>query len=754
MKSSNTILYKWVFFFQILLVSQFYTTAQLGFEYNPSIPIFKDGSELNNAWAGGLDYTQFSTIDFDFDGDLDLFLFDRSSNNIRLFSNELIDGVRTWKFVYNGHKLFPSDLIYRATTIDYNNDGKNDLFTYSIGGLKVYKNIGNAADGLTWELVEPIVYSNYNGFISNLYVASSDIPAIVDVDFDGDLDILTFNQGGQHLEYHKNMSKENYGTPDSLEFVLANECWGKFSENANNNSILLNDPSYPCENGEISNPQIVESTDTILYLDNPYARHAGSTILALDYDNSGVLDLILGDVSFENLVLLINGGSAPNTNSSMISVDLNFPSNSLPANIYLFPAPFYLDVDFDGIKDLIVGANAKNVSENETSILYYKNTGSNTNPNFVFQKRNFLQDQMIEHGKGSIPTLFDVDGDGLKDLLISNYYRFKTNSTKESSIAWYKNTGTALNPQYTFIDKDWLNLSQQNLGLRIVPCFGDINNDGKDELLIGRENGTITLYQKTGSTFGSPTPLRDNQNNIIQVSSGYAFPQLIDVNNDGLLDLIIGAKNGTIAYYQNTGTASTPSFELKTSQWGGINLFDPNNPDTYIAPHLFKKHDTLHLFVGSIDGKIRYYNQIEGNIADGMNFNLVNPNFLDINVDAFSSVWVEDIDGDDLLNMFIGQDLGGLFHFEVNPTSNVSIINTNQKPYAIYPNPVEQILFITSDTPLTGDVYVYSIDGKVLLYQALHHENQVDLTELPKGMYILHLKLKDANTYIYSIIKE
>lgn len=60
-------------------------------------------------------------------------------------------------------------------------------------------------------------------------MSSSDIPALVDVEGDGDLDILTYHISGEHLEYHQNQSMELYGIPDSLEFVLKNQCWGRIS---------------------------------------------------------------------------------------------------------------------------------------------------------------------------------------------------------------------------------------------------------------------------------------------------------------------------------------------------------------------------------------------------------------------------------------------------------------------------------------------------------------------------------------------
>ena len=84
-------------------------------------------------------------------------------------------------------------------------------------------------------------------------------------------------------------------------------------------------------------------------------RHTGSSILAIDIDNDIDKDLILGDVSYNNLNLLTNGGN-PNT-SLITNVDQNFPannSNTIATDITAFPAAFYLDVNNDGLKDLIV----------------------------------------------------------------------------------------------------------------------------------------------------------------------------------------------------------------------------------------------------------------------------------------------------------------------------------------------------------------------------------------------------------------
>lgn len=714
--------------------------GQLNFEYNGSIPVIRSGITLENAWAGGLDYIQISSFDYDFDGDEDLFIFDRSSNNIRVFLQDWSTGSPKWKYEHRAKNAFPSGLLYRATMIDYDRDGKKDLFTYGLGGLKVYRNTGNVTTGLEWTLFKEVVNSDYYGFVTNLLVSQSDIPAIEDIDFDGDIDVLTFHQGGSHVEYHKNMSMENYGIPDSLEFALMNECWGGFAENVANNSIILNDPNSPCVDGNITNPE------------KSVTRHAGSTLLALDIDNSGVMDLIIGDASHENCNLLINGGSAPNTNSAMISADPFFPSNSTPINLYLFPAPFFLDVDFDGIKDLIIGANAKNISQNEKSIHFYKNTLDNSTPNFIFQNNAFLQNEMIEHGKGSIPVIADVDGDGLKDLLISNLYRFKNENSKESTIAWYKNTGTASTPVYTFIDYDFLNLSNQSYGLRLVPTFGDINGDGKIDLFIGNEFGTLVYYEGTGSNFIDPIQnFEDVDGNIIDVGQ-YSHPQLFDLDGDNLLDLVIGNKDGSMYYYKNVGTSISPSFQLYNYFLGNIDVA-PGLPDGYCAPHFFKKDGQIHLFVGNNQGTLMYYSDIESNLEQWSAFELVNPNFLTLNVEAFSSFFVEDIDGDGFQDMFVGQDLGGLHHYEIDPLSSANTKELyEQSDMRIYPNPFTKIITIESNE----NFKTYSImhlDGKIIKENSFSGSSSIDLSFLKAGVYLIKFHDENSKNIVRRIIK-
>jgi hypothetical protein len=725
----------------IVLIFNSSAYAQFGFEYDNTVPVFKGGQELQLAWSGGLNYPQFSDFDFDFDGDLDLFIFDRSNDNIRVYTQET-NGQPHYELVYNAHEFFPGDMRYRATLVDYDNDGRKDLWTYGIGGLKVYRNVGDASNGLQWELITPLLQSEYINGTSQLYVSSADIPAIIDVDGDGDIDVLTFNQGGETVEYHQNQSVELYGIPDSLKFELKNQCWGLFREDFNTNVISLNDQNIPCVGGGIANPLRLAGKN-----EENAKKHAGSTLLALDMNNSGVLDLVLGDVSYATMTLLMNGGSAPNTNSAMISQDNFFPSNTTPVDIELFPAGFYLDVDFDGVKDLIVAPNARNISENETSVRFFKNMGTNTQPNFVYSKPNFLQEDMIEHGTGTVPVLFDVNEDGLKDLIIANYFRYIPTLSKECTFAYYRNTGTANNPEYTYVDYNYLDLDQENYGLRTIPAFGDIDSDGDEDLLLGLQSGELIYYENTstgnGAVFNTPQPGFSDNSGAPIVTEGYAYPQFFDLDNDGLLDLILGTKAGKIEYYRNIGTASNPSFELTNEELGNIDL-TISNPNTLASPHFFRIGDTTHLFAGSADGILFYYDSIDGQLDPGEDFRLVSPNYLNINVEAYSTFLVNDIDNDGLLNMIVGQDLGGLYHFEADPNSSVSLDELNYATVALYPNPGNQMIHIRSEENIDG-IHVYTMQGQqVLSKQSTGSIIDIDVSSLKNGTYVVMIHTKNG----------
>lgn len=600
--------------------------AQLGFERDDSVPVTEENGLLPYAWAGGINHAQFSNIDLNGDGMMDLVVFDKTGDKLITFlMNEQgqLSLAPKYRHMFTNQHSDRVGLHDWVLLRDYNCDGKNDIITYSNGGMAVYRNDGNS-DTLIFTLMTAELNSDYlpNSPLGNLniYVSPTDLPALMDVDSDGDLDIVTFSLTGFSAEYHRNTSMELFGHCDSLIYVLDNACWGNFSEDAASVQVVLN---QPCDDG----PGMPMPSTEDASRNGP--RHSGFTLLGFDADGDGDKDLLVSNVSFNNVNLLTNGGSA--SLADMTSQDVNFPvnnGNSSPIEIYTFPAPFLADVTNDGKDDLILTGYQEGNANNFQGTWLYTNTGTATTPLFTFTKRTFLHDGMIDLGTSAYPVFFDYDNDGLKDMLVGNLGYFISTATYSAQLAYYRNTGTAQAPQFTLVNRDLLSLSSMDLK-NVAPTFGDIDGDGDDDMIIGTQTGIVHLFTNMAGA-GNPC-------NFVLTQVGYqginiigqnATPQLFDVNSDGLLDLVIGEMAGNLNYFRNEGTTSTPQFVLADTQFGGVDMKAPSMSFGYSAPFLFHNGEEAILMVGGETGRIAVYDGLtdiltgpallEGTVGDGV----------------------------------------------------------------------------------------------------------------------------------------
>ena len=613
---------------------------------------------LSDPWGGGLNSCLFGEIDLNMDGINDLLVFDISSNRVLPFINNGTSGMVDYTYAPQYRSKIPPLQAWMEMA-DYNCDGKNDIFTSSNGGITVYKNTSDIVNGLSFQLATTNILALQNTNLIPIYVSTVNYPAIADVDNDGDLDILNDYVLGTYVSYYKNQSMELYGNCDSLTFTLENNCYGKFGISMYNNHITLNDscPYGKDDNNAPPAPKAIE--------------HIGSTLLAADLNGDGLIDLLAGDVGYPGIIKLTNGGTP--ANAFMVSQDTMFPSNSVRVNLLAFPAPCLIDVNNDGLKDLLLSPfdPTPATSENLKSCWYYKNDGTSTVPVFDYQYNNFLQKDMIDVGAGAYPVLADYDGDGLPDLFIGNYgvhdssyyYYGVLMSTFRSKIALYKNIGTTSSPEYQFVTHDFAGISQRNL-TGVIPTFGDINGDGVQEMIIGNSDGTLDLYNNTDGP-GQPMNMVLSQTNYQGITAGkFAAPQLVHLSNDSLFDLVIGNQNGTLVYYKNTGTKTNPVFTHVTDSLGWVVVARHwQSVYGYSVPCFFKDSTNhFRLFVGSESGYIYYYKDIDGNLSG--HFTLKDSMLLYINEGSRSAVAVGNLNNDSYPDMIVGNYSGGLSFFK------------------------------------------------------------------------------------------
>ena len=571
-----------------------------------SIPVIDPhGDTLSMAFAGGLNNCQFGEIDLNLDGVKDLLVFDRHGNRILTFiNNGFLDSV-SYRHAPEYAASIPECREWMLLR-DYDSDGKTDIFTYTTGGIKVFRNTSNS--NLSFEQkTHPYLVSNQGSSSTNILVTYADYPSIEDLDGDGDLDILTFWGLGSFVEWHKNLSVENFGNADSLMFEKSASCWGQFAEGAESNAIYLDTcvtfSEKPIMDGDL--------------------KHTGSTLLASDFNGDGLPDLLLGDVDFPFLTYLQNGGDI--SAARMINYSNSFPA-SKPVDMVSFPAASMLDINNDGKEDLLVSPFDPGLIRSATDHscwLYIQKNGSGI-PDFEFVQDDFLQEQMLDFGSGAYPAFADINADGLQDLIVGNYGKLDSSSYSPisglqcvyiSSLTYLKNTGTKNKPVFKVEDEDYLGLSQLKMQ-SLIPAFGDMDGDGDQDLICGNSKGKFVYLQNTAGA-GNPFSIAtiDPAFRLIDVGD-FSAPQLIDLNNDNLIDIVSGKRDGRLSWYRNTGPLENPQFVLETDSLGGVDVTNLNlSYFGYSVPFFLKdKQGMLKLIVGSEFGDLFLYGDIMSNL--------------------------------------------------------------------------------------------------------------------------------------------
>ena len=714
-------------------------------------PVEFSGQVLSNAWGGGMNCPQFSEADLNNDGKLDIYVFDRVGNVHLTYLN---DGK---KYVFNPDYAanFPK-LTNWVLLRDYNNDGIADIFAYSdivgIDGITVftgyYQNNRLAFRRLKFKNQFNLLgYPLSTGSAVNLYVTGIDIPAIDDLDCDGDLDIATFNLSGGYVEYYKNQSVELGYRQDSVLYRLQDGCWGGFLESGLTNAVSLAPGAGQCFR-QTANELAVNY------------RHSGSTLMTFDADNDGDRELILGDVAYNNLNYLHNGGTCKQ--AWMDTQDPRFPTYDQFLELPVFPAAFYLDVNNDGKKDIIAAPNADMASEDRAVAWVYENIGTPQAARFRYRQDDFLVEDMIDLGSGANPVLVDYNADGLLDIVVGNFSIFHTDGSHDPRLYLFENVGTHQSPSFKMVNDNWLNMMQfYRTSYSFSPAFGDLDGDKDLDLIVGEEFGQL-FYAENIAGPGKPLQFGPFQFGFGGIDIGQAsVPQIADLNGDGLPDLIVGERTGNVNYFQNIGTSSSPKFiaDPKTlPNLERLGLIDTRKdfPIGHSSPLLFQQAGLWKMLCGSESGDLRYYSGIEGKLAGA--FTQETANLGNINIGGRCRPALGDLNGDGKLDMVLGNSRGGMSIFTTPFTTNAATAVREVIPIetlALSPNPAREWVEIPILRELSsGQLAVWDIQGRQILNQHLSSgSSKLIIEDWTPGLYVIQIITQDK-IYAGKLMKE
>jgi hypothetical protein len=710
-------------------------------------PVTINNVLLKYPFVGGFNNPQLSEADLNNDGILDLVIFDRAGDNLQTFLNNgtanTVDYIHAPEYACH----FPVMQEYLVMR-DFNQDGAYDIFTSSVApgrqDIQVYRGYfeNNALKFTSYIFNIPgcsgcdPLYIHYPdedqpGNWNNLPINPGDIPAFDDINGDGDIDIITFEaSAGGYVWLLENQSVEMGLGLDNLRFRLETQCWGGFYESGAEECYCdlgsTPDCCAPCAVGGA---------------DDRGNLHPGSTIMTFDQEGDGDKEVVLGDVSYSCLNYLENGGT--NTKAWMNVQQIDFPSYDEPVYLNVFPAAFYLDLNNDGKKDMIAAPNNPTIGEDRSNIWFYKNTAT-TGHHFELQAKNEITREMIDLGTVAHPAFADVNGDGLTDLVVGNYGFFTPGVAVNARLTLFVNTGTPTAPQFELADSDWLGMSEFTTGdYDFSPTFGDIDSDGALDVIVGSNIGGVYCYRNSAGPGEAMVLTRDQDVMwvLMDVVGSVSTPFLYDVDQDGLIDLLIGERTGFVNYFRNNGTATEPLFPAVPT-FGKVGQIDtrlPVDAAGYCAPVVVQTEDGALLVCGAQGGQLEAY-FFSPNIEE--TFVPTDLNWGNIDVGSRSHPALADLDNDGILEMVVGNTRGGLTMYKtVLKDCTTSVVTPQPKSPAlkIGPNPAADR--VKMEWPgKSGQWRAYNALGQLVASGALEAGvAYLSARNWPSGMYLMEV---------------
>ena len=548
----------------ILILIAFSNSMSLKTDFGSII----DGDIINEPFLGGFNKPKIQWVDWDDDGDDDLFLLDEDSR-IKFYKNngcsndecsfELIEtsfqNISNISWFYIG---------------DFNQDGNFDIITQDtedLSAMMFYEGVLNEGV-LMFVSVNVVLDINSN-------IVESDpvmVPTFVDIDGDDDLDFFTGNSVGTVTFY------ENVGFQNNLPiFEYITNYW----------------------------------EDIYIVGSSANQRHGASAINFIDLDEDGDYDLTWGDYFQQSLYIIWNIGDEEEVNMDNVNFLNQYPINE-PAITAGLNMPSFSDVDNDGDNDLFIsvlsGAYGFQLKNN---FMFYEKEDD-----FELKTMNFLETFDL---LSDINIKFeDLDSDNDLDLIVGT--DFDPSDFPWSGKVWfYENVGLDINGEPIWSNVDF-NLINDNEGNNFSPAFADIDLDSDLDMFVGNFNGTISFYRNESNLDGIEYVYVEDIPNIDL--SGYSTPELVDIDCDQDYDLFIGELNGNIFYYENIGTSYQYDFNLISNFFADISVIHRSNPEFYDIDN----DNDFDLLIGSGYNNIIVYenigNECEINFALNESFDI------------------------------------------------------------------------------------------------------------------------------------
>lgn len=547
-------------------------------------------------FLGGFDSPRPSLVDIDGDGDADLFIQEHSDKVA--FLEHVVRGGRHG-FEWRTDRFVDLSVGEWYRFVDMDLDGDFDLLAeqpYSY--VRYYRNEGSATRA-NFVLVTD---SLRDAAGVPLFADRQNIAQAADLDCNGRVDLMIGRITGNISRYEL----ARFDPAGAPRFTLLTDRFEDIEIVAQ--SSIPGNPSW----------------------------HGANTMALVDLDSDRDLDILWGDFFEPGLLYIENAGSC--AQPSLRGAPIPFPPAN-PIRTSGYNAPALGDTDGDGDVDLLVGVigGAYNPLTTATdNILHLERQGGA----WAVTSRRFLG--MVDVGSESIPAVADLDGDGDLDVVLGN--RVDVTTGQAAGLRVLRNTGTRTAPAFREAE------AARMPGFHAAPALGDLDGDGRPDLVLGGFGATVAWYRHSGT---GDWPFAPADTALVRITrGGNTVPALADLDGDGDLDLVVGEASGALNYYRNDGDRAAPRFTLVSDEWLGIDVGRRSAP----AFADLDGDGDLDLVVGSEMGTLSVWRN-EGPAASPQ---FVADGELGLDTAPVSAPVLADLTGDGVLDLLVGGAGGGL----------------------------------------------------------------------------------------------
>ena len=313
---------------------------------------------------------------------------------------------------------------------------------------------------------------------------------LVDLDFDGDMDVVATGIDADDINWYENDGSENF-----TEILIDGSLNGALG-------LAINDIDG---DGDLDIFATAFNGGSVVWYENNGSQSfTKSTIATLgaaydvrvnDLDGDGDMDVIASGRSGNKMVWYANDGSQSFTE--------NIIDNSIDG-----PANFDVeDLDEDGDLDLMVAVLDAN------DIVFYQNDGSeNFTKNTIDSNLPAARDVIIA----------DIDGDGDYDAAATSSH------ANGNDLVWYSNDGA---------ENFTSNVIADDITLTNYLQLADIDGDDDQDILVTMFNARdLIWYENNGSETFTANTIENNLDGIAEV-------KVADVDGDGDLDAVVTGRN-------------------------------------------------------------------------------------------------------------------------------------------------------------------------------------------------------------------